>query len=170
VILELLRPEPESLRATAAALRIAYYVACLGAAGLGIFALGFRRLQQLQDITACRRMTSGLVAIGLVSSLAWLASQVALASDGDAFDAEIWSVMLTSRPGVSVIVTWAGLLVLAAAIWLERGAVILGACPIALLWSRPANLRRTAAPKARKNPESPADFVGIRRRWLRSSS
>jgi hypothetical protein len=69
VILELLRLEPEALRAAAAALRIAYYVACLGAAGLGIFALGFRRLQEPQDITACHRMTSGLVAM-VLSALA----------------------------------------------------------------------------------------------------
>lgn len=130
MILELLRPEPEPLRATAAALRIGYYVTCLGAAGLSIFALGFRQLQEPQDVKACRQMTSGMIAVGLVSSFAWLTSQVALASDGDVFDAEIWSVMLTSRPGVSVIITWAGLVVLAAATWMGRGAVILGTAGI----------------------------------------
>jgi len=130
VILEVLRPEPELLRGAAAALRIAYYVASLGAAGLAIFSQGFRSFQEPQDVAVCRRVTLGMVVIGLAASGAWLASQVALASDGDILDAEIWGVMLTSRPGISVLITWAGLLTIGLATWMDRGAMILGAVGI----------------------------------------
>lgn len=130
MILEVLRPEPEILRATAAALRIAYYVASLGAAGLAIFSLGFASLQDPRDVATCRQVTLGMVVIGLAASGAWLASQVALASDGDIFDTEIWGVMLTSRPGISVLINWAGLLAIGIATLIGRGAVILGAVGI----------------------------------------
>lgn len=130
MILEVLRPEPDLLRATAAALRIAYYVGSLGAAGLAIFSLGFGSLLDPRDVAACRQVTLGMVVIGLAASGAWLASQVALASDGDAFDAEIWGVMLTSRPGISVLITWAGLLSIGIATLIGRGAVILAAVGI----------------------------------------
>ncbi|MGK7871364.1 copper resistance D family protein [Falsiroseomonas sp. E2-1-a20] len=122
MILELLQPEPNWLRGISTALRIAFYVSCLGAAGLGIFALVFRRLQEPQDATACRRMTLATAAVGLASSLAWLTVQVALASAGDPFDAEIWDLMLTSRPGLSVLMVWAGLLAVALAVWIGRAA------------------------------------------------
>ncbi|PWC26752.1 copper resistance D family protein [Teichococcus aestuarii] len=130
MILELLRPEPEWLRGISAALRIVCYVACLGAAGLGIFTFGFERLQEPRDAAACRRMTLALVAVGLASSLAWLAAQVALASDGDPFDAEVWDMMLTSRPGVSVLIAWAGLIALALVAWIGRAAIVVGAAGI----------------------------------------
>lgn len=130
MIQEVLRPEPELLRATAAALRIAYYVASLGAAGLAIFSLGFGSLQDPRDVAACRQVTLGMVVIGLAASGAWLVSQVALASDGDVLDVEIWGVMLTSRPGISVLITWAGLIAIGIATWMGRDAVILGAAGI----------------------------------------
>ena len=130
MILELLGPEPDLLRALSVALRIAYYVSCLGAAGLAIFAMGFGRLQEAGDVAACRRLTMVIVAAGLGSSLAWLTAQVALASDGDPFDAEIWDMMLGSRPGISVLVTWAGLLAVALATWVGRAALVLGAAGV----------------------------------------
>lgn len=130
MILEVLRPEPSVLRATAAALRIAYYVASMGTAGLAIFALGFSRLQDARDVAACRQLTLAMAVIGLAASGAWLASQVALASDGDVLDAEIWGVMLASRPGISVLVTWAGLLAIGLATWIGRSAMLLGAAGI----------------------------------------
>ncbi|MBI0537408.1 copper resistance protein [Roseomonas sp. KE2513] len=130
MILEVLRPEPELLRATAAALRIAYYVASLRAAGLAIFSLGFGSLQDPQDVAACRQATLGMVVIGLAASGAWLTSQVALASDGDVLDVEIWGVMLTSRPGVSVLITWAGLLAIGIATWIGRSTIVLGVAGI----------------------------------------
>ena len=120
MILELLGPGSDPLRALSVALRLAYYVACLGAAGLAIFTMGFGRLQEASDVASCRRLTLALVAAGLASSLAWLAAQVALASDGDPFDAEVWDMMLASRPGISVLVTWAGLLTMALATWTGR--------------------------------------------------
>lgn len=123
MILELLRPEGDWLRSISAALRIAYYVSCLGAAGLSIFGLGFRRLQAPGDAAACRRITLATVAVGLASSLAWLTAQVALASAGDPFDAEVWDLMLTSRPGLSVLVVWAGLLAVALAAWTGPAAI-----------------------------------------------
>ena len=69
MILELLGPEPDLLRALSVALRIAYYVSCLGAAGLAIFAMGFGRLQEAGDVAACRRLTMVIVAAGLGLSL-----------------------------------------------------------------------------------------------------
>ena len=130
MILELLGPVPDLLRALSVALRFAYYVSCLGAAGLAIFAMGFGRLQDAGDVAACRRLTLVMVAAGLGSSLAWLAAQVALASDGDPFDAEIWEMMLGSRPGMSVLVTWAGLLAVALATRIGRAAWPLGAAGV----------------------------------------
>lgn len=130
MILELLGPDPDLLRALSVALRFAYYVSCLGAAGLAIFAMGFGRLQDAGDVAACRRLTLVMVAAGLGSSLAWLAAQVALASDGDPFDAEIWEMMLGSRPGMSVLVTWAGLLAVALATRIGRAAWPLGAAGV----------------------------------------
>ena len=127
MILELLRPAPDLLRGLSAALRIVYYVACLGAAGLAVFAIGFGRLQEPQDAAACRSMTLGMVVVGLASSLAWLATQVAIASDGDPFDAEVWDMMLTSRPGNSVLIACAGLIAVAVATWIGRAAVAVGA-------------------------------------------
>jgi putative copper export protein len=127
VILELLRPEPEWLRFASSALRVAYYVACLGAAGLALFAIGFGRWQEPQDVAACRRMTIGVAVAGLAASLAWLAAQVVLASDGDPFDVEVWDMMLTSRPGVSVLITWAGLIAVGLAAWTGLAATVVGA-------------------------------------------
>jgi hypothetical protein len=97
VILALLQQDPDWIRGISAALRIVYYMSCLGAAGLGIFALGFRRLQEPGDAAVCRRVRLATVAVGLASSLAWLTAQVALASAGNPFDAEVWDLMLTSR-------------------------------------------------------------------------
>ncbi|MDB5370054.1 MAG: copper resistance protein [Roseomonas sp.] len=130
MILELLGPEPDLLRGVSVALRIAYYLTCLSAAGLAIFAMGFGHLQEAGDVAACRRLTLVMVAAGLASSLAWLAAQVALASSGDPFDTEIWDMMLTSRPGISVLITWAGLLAVASATWIGRRALMIGAAGV----------------------------------------
>lgn len=130
MILELLGPEPDFYRALSAAWRIAFYVTCLGAAGLGVFAIGFSRLQTPQDATSCRRLTRTMVALGLASSLLWLATQVALASDGDPFDAEVWDMMVTSRPGISVLIAWAGLLAVAVATWMGQPSLAVGAAGI----------------------------------------
>jgi putative copper export protein len=130
VILELLRPEGDWLRSISAALRIAYYVSCLGAAGLSIFDLGFRRLQEPGDAAVCRGVILATVAVGLASSLAWLTAQVALASAGDPFDAEVWDLMLTSRPGLSVLVVWAGLLTVALAACIGPAAIAVGAAGV----------------------------------------
>ncbi|PHK94116.1 copper resistance protein [Pseudoroseomonas rhizosphaerae] len=130
MILELLGAEPDPLRALSVALRLAHYASCLGAAGLAIFAMGFGRLQEAGDVAACRRLTLVMVAAGLGSSLAWLAAQVALASDGDPFDAEVWDMMLASRPGISVLVAWAGLLAVALATGIGRAALVLGAAGV----------------------------------------
>jgi putative copper export protein len=127
VILALLQPEADWLRGISAALRFAYYASCLGAAGLSIFALGFAQLQDPQDAIACRRMILATVAVGLASSLVWLTAQVALASAGDPFDAEVWDLMLTSRPGLSVLVVWAGLLAVGSAAWIGPAAIAVGA-------------------------------------------
>ncbi|MBB5694403.1 copper resistance D family protein [Muricoccus pecuniae] len=126
MILELLRPEPEWLRFASSGLRVAYYVACLGTAGLVLFAIGFGRRQIRQDVAACRRMTVAMALAGLAFSLAWLAAQVALASGGDPFDTEVWDMMLMSRPGVSVLITWAGLAAMACAAWFGRAAAVVG--------------------------------------------
>jgi len=126
VILELLEPEPDLLRALSVALRLAYYVSCLGAAGLAIFAMGFGRLQEAGDVAACRRLTLAMVAAGLGSSLAWLTAQVALASGGNPFDAEVWDLVLGSRPGLSVLGTWTGLLAVGLATWTRGAALLLG--------------------------------------------
>jgi putative copper export protein len=133
VILELLRPEGDWLRSISAALRFAYYVSCLGAAGLGIFALGFRRLQEPGDAVACRRLTLVTVVVGLASSFVWLTAQVALASAGDPFDAEVWNVMLTSRPGLSVLIVWAGLLAVALAASIGPAAIAVGAAGVLVI-------------------------------------
>lgn len=132
MILELLGPEPDLLRALSAAWRIAFYVTCLGTAGLSVFAIGFGSLQAAQDAVACRRLTLTMAGLGLASSLLWLATQVALASDGDPFDAEVWDMMLTSRPGISVVIAWAGLLAVAVASWRHRPGA-LGAAGILLI-------------------------------------
>ncbi len=120
MILELLGPEPDLLRGLSVAWRIAFYVMSLGAAGLSIFTVGFGRLQTPENATSCRRLTLILVGLGVMASCLWLATQVALASDGDLLDTEIWEIMLASRPGLSVIVAWAGLLALTLATWMGR--------------------------------------------------
>jgi len=130
VILELLGPEPDLLRGLSAAWRIAFYVTCLGAAGLGVFAIGFGRLQTAQEAASCRRLTRAMVVLGVVSSLLWFSPQVALASGGDPFDTEVWDMMVTSPPGISVLIAWAGLLLVAAATWTGRPGVIIGAAGI----------------------------------------
>jgi putative copper export protein len=130
VILELLGPEPNLLRGLSAAWRIAFYITCLGAAGLSVFAIGFGRLQADHDAASCRRLTRTMVALGLASSLLWLATQVALASDGDPFDTEVWDMMITSRPGISVLIAWAGLLAVAVASWMGRSGIVFGAAGI----------------------------------------
>ncbi|MCR0984147.1 copper resistance D family protein [Roseomonas populi] len=130
MILELLGPEPDLLRGLSAAWRIAFYVTCLGAAGLGVFAIGFGRLQTAQEAASCRRLTRAMVVLGVVSSLLWFSTQVALASGGDPFDAEVWDMMVTSPPGISVLIAWAGLLLVAAATWTGRPGVIIGAAGI----------------------------------------
>lgn len=130
MILELLGPEPDLLRGLSAAWRIAFYVTCLGAAGLGVFAIGFGRLQTAQEAASCRRLTRAMVVLGVVSSLLWFSPQVALASGGDPFDTEVWDMMVTSPPGISVLIAWAGLLLVAAATWTGRPGVIIGAAGI----------------------------------------
>ena len=130
MILELLGPEPDLLRGLSAAWRIAFYVTCLGAAGLGVFAIGFERLQTAQEAASCRRLTRAMVVLGVVSSLLWFSTQVALASGGDPFDAEVWDMMVTAPPGISVLIAWAGLLLVAAATWTGRPGDIIGAAGI----------------------------------------
>ncbi|MFK4046236.1 copper resistance D family protein [Roseomonas mucosa] len=130
MILELLGPEPDLLRGLSAAWRIAFYVTCLGAAGLGVFAIGFGAMQTSQDAASCRRLTRAMVALGLASSLLWFSTQVALASGGDPFDAEVWDMIVTSPPGTSVLIAWAGLLLVAAATWMGRPGAVVGAAGI----------------------------------------
>lgn len=115
MILELLRAEPDLLRTFAVALRLAYYVACLGAVGLVLFAIGFERFQEPEHVAASRRLIAVLAAAGVVIGFVWLGTQVSMASDGDPFDAEIWDMMLTARPGISVLMAVAGLLTVVAA-------------------------------------------------------
>ncbi|WP_338666237.1 CopD family protein (plasmid) [Pararoseomonas sp. SCSIO 73927] len=125
MILELLGPEPDLLRGLSVAWRIAFYVMSLGAAGLSIFTVGFGHLQTPENATSCRRLTVILVGLGVVAGFLWLATQVVLASDGDLLDTEIWGIMLASRPGLSVIIAWVGLLALTLATRMGRsGSVV----------------------------------------------
>lgn len=130
MILEWFGPEPDLLRGVSAAWRIFYYASCLGAAGLALFAMGFGKSQQPRDAADCRRLTLVIVTLGLISSLIWLATQVALASDGAPLDAEVWGMMLTSRPGISVGIAWAGLIAVALAAWMGPRAMAVGAAGI----------------------------------------
>ncbi len=127
MILDLLGPEPDLLRGLSAAWRIASYVTCLGAAGLSVFAIAFGRLQTVQDVASCRRLTRAMVTLGLASSLFWFSTQVALASGGDPLDAEVWDIMVTSPSGISVLVAWVGLLAVAVATWAGRQGALVGA-------------------------------------------
>ena len=132
-MLEFLRPEPDLLRAFAVALRLAYYVTCLGAAGMVLFSICFKRLQEPEHVVASRCLTTVLAAAGVVIGFVWLGTQVSMASDGNPFDAEIWDMMLTARPGISVLMAAAGLLAIVAAAWNVPPARALGGAGVLMV-------------------------------------
>lgn len=136
MIQELLRAEPDLFRGLGAAARLALYVFALGAAGLALFDLGFGRRLVVAERARLRRVGTWLAAGGVAVAIAWLATQVGLASDGNALDAEIWSMMATMPPGLSVGAAVAGFAILGAAMsghgrWVAAaqalGAVVLAA-------------------------------------------
>jgi len=112
LIQELLRAEPDLFRGLGAAARLALYVFALSAAGLALFDLGFGRRLIVAERARLRRVGTWMAVGGVAVALAWLTTQVGLASDGNALDAEIWSMMVTMPPGLSVGVAMIGFAVL----------------------------------------------------------
>ena len=112
MIQELLRAEPELFRGLGAAARLALYALALGAAGLALFDLGFGRRLPAGERARLRRVGAFLAAGGAVAALAWLATQVGLASDGDVLDTEVWRLLAAMPPGLSVAAALSGYAVL----------------------------------------------------------
>lgn len=131
---ELLRGEPEFLRVLGAAARLAFYLAALGAAGTALYGAAFGRRVAPEEGSWLRRATLASAAVGGAAAFAWLAVQVALASDGNPLDGEIWSLMIGMPPGRSVLVAVAGLALVGVAGWLgpaRPGAQVVGGVVLA---------------------------------------
>ena len=118
MILEYLQPDPSALDAGFVLLRAATHVAMLGAAGLGLFGLGFGAMLAAEDQARLRRWMLGLALAGIALNLGVVPLRVLVLTAGaSAFDGDVLAAVLASRNGDALWIRLAalGALALAAA-------------------------------------------------------
>ena len=116
MILEYLQPDPSALDAGFVLLRAATHVAMLGAAGLGLFGIGYGALLAAEDRARLRRWMLGLALAGIGLNLGVVPLRVLVLTAGaSAFDGQVLAAVLESRNGDALWIRLAALAALALA-------------------------------------------------------
>ena len=115
MILEYLQPDASLLDGITVIIRALYYIATIGAAGLGLFAIGFgHRLEPNEAARLCRILLA-TIATGLLLSVVALTLRVLVLTAGAGiFNADVWAAVMRSRIGDAFWLRVAGLALLAA--------------------------------------------------------
>ena len=116
MILEYLQPDASLLDGITVIIRALYYIATIGAAGLGLFAIGFGHRLEPEEAARLRRVLLGTIAAGLLLSVMALALRVLVLTAGvSIFNADVWAAVMRSRIGDAFWLRAAGLVLLTAA-------------------------------------------------------
>lgn len=116
MILEYLQPDASLLDGITVIIRALYYIATIGAAGLGLFAIGFGQRLEPAEAAKLRRILLGTIAAGLLLSVMALTLRVLVLTAGASmFDPDVWAAVMRSRIGDAFWLRVAGLALLAAA-------------------------------------------------------
>jgi len=117
MILEYLQPDASLLDGITVILRALYYIATIGAAGLGLFAIGFGHRLEPAEAAKLHRTLLGAIAAGLLLSVLALALRVLVLTAGaSVVNADVWAAVMRSRIGDAFWLRAAGLLLLAATV------------------------------------------------------
>ena len=134
MILEYLQPDPSLLDGVTVVIRALYYVTTIGAAGLGLFAIGFGHRLEPDEAARLRRTLTGAVAAGLALSVLALAMRVLVLTAGASMtDADVWGAVMRSRIGDAFWLRACGLVLLAAAATSWRSGPAVAAAGVALV-------------------------------------
>lgn len=129
MIVEYLQPGASVWDGVTVVLRAAYYAATLGAAGLGLFAVGFAHRLEADLAARLRRWVLGAALLGIGLSVAALVLRAGVLTGGESLvDADTWRAMMASRIGDAfwIRVAGLGLVALSAAPW-RAGPALAGA-------------------------------------------
>ena len=117
MILEYLQPDASLLDGITVIIRALYYTATIGAAGLGLFAVGFGHRLEPGEAAKLHRTLLATIAAGLLlSGLALALRVLVLTAGGSIFSADVWAAVMRSRIGDAFWLRAAGLVLLAAAV------------------------------------------------------
>lgn len=117
MILEYLQPDASLLDGITVIIRALYCVGTIGAAGLGLFAVGFGHRLEPGEAAKLRRVLLTTIAAGLLLSVLALALRVLVLTAGaSVFSADVWAAVMRSRIGDGFWLRAAGLVLLAAAV------------------------------------------------------
>jgi putative copper export protein len=117
MILEYLQPDASFLDGITVIIRSLYYIATIGAAGLGLFAVGFGHRLEPGEAAKLHRTLLATIAAGLLLSVLALALRVLVLTAGASiFSADVWAAVMRSRIGDAFWLRAAGLVLLAAAV------------------------------------------------------
>jgi copper resistance protein D len=117
MILEYLQPDASFLDGITVIIRSLYYIATIGAAGLGLFAVGFGHRLEPDEAAKLQRTLLATIAAGLLLSVLALALRVLVLTAGaSVFSADVWAAVMRSRIGDAFWLRAAGLVLLAAAV------------------------------------------------------
>ena len=116
MILEYLQPDASLLDGITVIIRALYYIATIGAAGLGLFAIGFGHRLEPAEAAKLRQSLLGTIAAGLLLSVVALTLRVLVLTAGASiFNADVWAAVMRSRIGDAFWLRVAGLVLLTAA-------------------------------------------------------
>jgi putative copper resistance protein D len=115
MILEYLQPDASLLDGITAIIRALYYIATIGAAGLGLFAIGFGHRLEPNEAAKLRQSLLATIAAGLLLSVVALTLRVLVLTAGaSVFNADVLAAVMRSRIGDAFWLRVAGLALLAA--------------------------------------------------------
>jgi len=116
MILEYLQPDASLLDGITVIIRALYYITTIGAAGLGLFAIGFGHRLEPAEAAKLRRVLLTTIAAGLALSVLALALRVLVLTAGASMsNADVWAAVMRSRIGDAFWLRAMGLLLLTAA-------------------------------------------------------
>jgi putative copper resistance protein D len=115
MILEYLQPDASLLDGITVIIRALYYIATIGAAGLGLFAIGFGHRLEPNEAAKLRQSLLATIAAGLLLSVVALTLRVLVLTAGaSVFNADVLAAVMRSRIGDAFWLRVAGLALLAA--------------------------------------------------------
>lgn len=126
MILEYLQPDASILDGITVIIRALYYIATIGAAGLGIFAIGFGHRLEAHETARLHRTLLSTIGAGIALSILALVLRVLVLTAGaNISDPDVWAAVMRSRIGDAFWLRAAGLLLLVAVVtpWRSRSAI-----------------------------------------------